>query len=357
MKRIILIAALTFMAAVSFSFIKTAPAETWNVTTIAGWSDKNTSQDGQGQKACFTWQVGPSAFDAGGNLFIIDQVCLRKMDPQINITTVLGMGAMNAEGSSLDIQPSPGLDGICTDKENNIYVSNRGTHMIYKIKPDLSSEPFAGDEGYKGKDDGNRLEAGFNGPTGLCIDKAGNIYVADTYNSMVRKISKDGKVTTLAGNGQIGDFKTGNGKAAQFLEFRSIAVDSKGNIYIPQNGRGSCVAKITPAGVVTMFVGDVDALLQTGANHDGTGRAARFMRINALAVDKDDNLIIGENTRVRKATPAGVVTTLAGSEEEEWRDAAGAKARFSRVGGLSIDAAGNIYVSDQYCIRKMTKQP
>jgi mucin-19 len=335
---------------------KQKPAEIWNVTTVAGWEDKNLSIDGPGVKACFTWQVYNSAFDSEGNLYVIDQTNLRKVDKDMNVTTLFGMGVTDAAGNSADIKPLSGQDGICTDKDNNIYVSNRGTHMIYRIKPDRSAEPFAGDDGYKGKEDGDRLQAGFNGPTALCIDKNGSIYVADTYNSSVRKISKEGKVTTLAGNGQIGDFKTGTGKAAQFLEFRSIAVDSKGNVYIAQNGRGSCVARISPAGTVTNFVGDVDALTPSGANHNGTGKAARFMRIQALAVDKDDNLIIGEKSRVRKATPAGIVTTLAGNETDTWRDAAGIKAGFASIGGLSIDAAGNIFVSDQYCIRKMTKQ-
>lgn len=354
MKKIPVILTVALTAA-AFTF-KKLPAEIWNVTTVAGWDDKNFCKDGQGVSACFTWQVRNSAFDTDGNLYVIDQTNLRKVDKDMNVTTLYGVGVLDASGNSLEIKPLTGQDGICTDKDNNIYVSNRGTHMIYRIKPDGTVEPYAGDDGYKGKDDGDRLQAGFNGPTAMCIDKNGNIYVADTYNSSVRKISKEGKVTTLAGNGQIGDFKTGNGKAAQFLEFRSIAVDSKGNVFVAQNGRGSCVAKISPAGMVTNFVGDIDALTPTGANHDGTGKAARFMLINALAVDKDDNLIIGEKSRVRKATPAGVVTTMAGNETDQWRDAAGTKAGFASIGGLSIDAAGNIFVSDQFCIRKMTKQ-
>jgi sugar lactone lactonase YvrE len=357
MKKIIFFSLIIISVIISaFSGKQKPSAETWTVLTIAGWEEKDQTIDGKGQKASFTWQVNNSVIDAGDNLYVIDQVCLRKMDNELNVTTMFGMGAFDAEGNSLKIKQLPGKDGICIDKDNNIYVSERSTHMIYKIKPDKTVEPFAGDEGYKGKDDGAKSEAAFNGPTALCIDKTGNIYVADTYNSSIRKISVDGKVTTVAGNGQIGDFKTGAGKAAQFLEFRAIAVDGKGNIYISQNGRGSCVAKISPTGVVTNFVGDADALTPTGANHDATGKAARFNKIQALTVDKDDNLIIGENTRIRKATPAGVVTTLAGSEESDWRDAAGAKARFRSVNGLSIDSKGNILVSDQYCIRKMTKQ-
>lgn len=342
----------------SFSFIshEKLPAENWSVTTVAGWEENGHIIDGKGNKASFTWELGPSALDVSGNLFVIDQNCLRKVDPEMNVSTLFGVGVFDINGNSLDINPLPGQDGICTDKSGNIYVSSRRDHMIYKISPDKTVTPFAGDNGYKGKDDGPALEAGFNGPTRICMDKNGNIYVADTYNSMIRKISADGKVTTIAGNGQIGDFKPGTGKAVQFQEIWAIAVDSKGNVYVSQNGRGSAVIKITPAGAASQFAGDVTALTPTGVNHDGAGKAARFLQIGALAIDKDDNLIVGESTRIRKVSPAGVVTTLAGSDEQDWRDAAGAKARFRSVKGLSVDAAGNIFVSDQYCIRKMVKQ-
>ncbi len=334
-----------------------APAEVWNVATIAGWEEDNNTMDGQGTKAHFTWQMGASAIDAADNYYVIDQVCIRKMDAATNVTTLFGMGASDANGNSLSIPESPGQDGIMTDKEGNIYLSSGRNHAIYRIKADKTVERFAGEEGYKGKDDGPRLEAGLNNPTGLCMDKSGNIYVADAYNASVRKISPDGKMSTLAGNGQIGDFTPGTGRNAQFHEVRAIAVDSKGNVFVAQNGgRGSCIAKISPAGVVTNFAGDINALLPTGVNHDGTGKAARFMRINALLIDKDDNLLIGENTRVRRASPAGLVTTLAGNENSDWRDAAGAKAMFRKIAGISIDSKGNILISDQYCIRKMTKQ-
>lgn len=332
------------------------PSTTWDVRTIAGWEDDNNTIDGRGVKSHFTWQVYNSAFDENDNLYVIDQTCIRKLDTDTNITTLFGMGAMDSDRNMLNIQESPGKNGICVDKEGNVYVSNDNTHAIYRITPDKKVEVFAGEEGYKGKGDGNRLEAGFYGPSALCMDKAGNMYVADSYNGLVRKISLDGKVTTLAGNGQTGDFKPGSGKDAQFGQMKAIAVDSKGNVYIEQNGgRSSCVAKISPNGVVSNFVGDSEEVLQSGVSPDGTGKSARFMRINALAVDKEDNLIIGERTRIRKVTPSGVVTTLAGNETDTWRDGPGNKAMFSVIGGLSIDSKGNIFVSDQYCIRKMSK--
>ena len=101
---------------------------------------------------------------------------------------------------------------------------------------------------------------------------------------------------------------------------------------------------------------DINQWEKEGVSPDGIGKAARFMQINALTVDKNDNLLIGEKSRVRKVTPAGEVTTLAGNKTSDWRDAVGAKAMFRNIGGLCIDSKGNILVSDQFCIRKMVKQ-
>ncbi|MBK7290516.1 MAG: SMP-30/gluconolactonase/LRE family protein [Chitinophagaceae bacterium] len=332
-----------------------AIAQTWKVTTIAGSDEGNRVMDGQGNKAQFA-KPSYSAIDANNNLYLIDETCVRKVDTAGNVISLFGMGAEDQNHSRINIPESPGQDGIWVTKSGNLYVSSGRSHAVYKITPDKKVELFAGEEGFKGKEDGNRMQASFYNPTALCMDKAGNMYIADAYNGMVRKLDVNGNVKTMAGNGNTSDFKPGLSRDAQFGQVRAIAVDSKGNVYVAVNGgRGNCVAKINPQGVVSSFVGDYDGLRPPGTN-DGTGKTARFMRINALAIDKDDNLIIGENTRVRKATPSGVVTTLAGNETEDFRDAIGSKAMFRIIRGLSIDSNGNILVSDGTCIRKMEKQ-
>jgi NHL repeat len=272
----------------AFTGLQRPKAEVWMVSTYAGYSDAGVSKDGRGRAAQFTNYTGRQTTDAQGNIYVLDQGALRKVDTGSNVTTLFGGGVLDAEGNMQSLPKTPGANGICADKNGNIYLSNNGAHMIYRVKPGRTVEKYAGDDGYKGNSDGPALQAGFNSPEGLCIDKAGNIYVADSYNFCIRKISADGKtVSTLAGSE--GDFKPGTGKAAKILVARVIAADSKGNIYLAQNGRGSCVAKITPSGVVTNFAGDIDVITPSSGNTDGTGKAARFYRINALAVDNEDN--------------------------------------------------------------------
>ena len=168
----LLLTTLTVQQALSQTVI-----EKWNVTTIAGWEEDNKTMDGIGTKAHFTWEMGSCAIDAADNLYVIDQINLRKIDTDTKVTSLFGLGAMDEKYYDLKLKELPGNDGVCIDKEGNIYVASNKDHALYKIYPDKKVELFAGAEGYKGTDDGNRLEAEFTYPRRLCIDKTGNIYV------------------------------------------------------------------------------------------------------------------------------------------------------------------------------------
>jgi hypothetical protein len=349
-----------FSVLMSVAFIYKPYGETWSVSTIAGLERDSKIIDGQGDKAHFTWSTGNCTIDANDNLYVIDKNCLRKVDAAEKVTSLYGEGAADENKNDLKLPLLPGKAGICIDKDKNLYVSSETEHAIYKISPDGKSEIFAGqDDGTQKKLDGPRLEAGFNTPTAICFDKAGNMYVADTYNYSVRKISTDGKVTTIAGTGKLGIYMKGFSEASndfKLKEFRAIAVDSKGNVYIPQTHIGTCIVKISPAGEVNTFAGDVNVPVYSGTAYDGNGADARFLAIQSLAIDKDDNLIVGEGERLRKITAAAVVTTLAGKEGYvDWADGVGAKARFENINGISINSKGNILVTDKYCIRKITR--
>lgn len=337
-----------------FSAFALAPAETWVVSTLCGANDNGHQIDGNKDKACFTGQVGHISADLQGNLFVVDGNALRKVSPDGDVQSWLGSMISDDKGNSIDLPRLSDLKGVCVNKEGVIFVTDGS--CIRQVNSNKDIVLYAGNPNSRGSDDGIGSVAEFDNPYGLCSDKAGNLYVADADNRSIRKIAVGTKeVTTIAGGTRDGSFKPGTGKAASFFPFRSITVDSKGNIYTPQNGnRGSGVAKITATGVVTLLAGDLEYL--GPALTDGTGKAAHFDKIYSLAVDAQENVIVGERYRVRKISPAGVVTTLAGGLEPQWKDAAGEKARFGMIGGVTVNKQGEIYTSDLYCIRKLVKQ-
>jgi hypothetical protein len=178
------------------------------------------------------------------------------------------------------------------------------------------------------------------------VDSAGNIYVADTVNDTIRKITSAGNVTTLAGSaGQIGS-TDGTGSAARFYYPRSVAVDTAGNVYAAEFYNHT-IRKITPDGQVTTLAGSAG---QSGSA-DGTGSAARFYQPQGVAVDSDGNVYVADtgNDTIRMITPAGDVTTLAGSVGQSGgADGIGSAARFNLPQGVAVDSAGNVYVADTY---------
>jgi hypothetical protein len=336
--------------------------ENYMVTTLAG-NGENRSIDGKGDKAAFTSSLGHMTIDANGNVYVLDGPRVCKISPDGEVTTIFGQYIYDDQGNPKEIGKwLNGADGIAMDKSNTIFISQQNRHMIIRITDEKTITDYAGDNGNNGSDDGPALSSGFNYPKGICMDKSGNIYVADSYNGKIRKISADGKtVSTIAGKGR-GSYEPGSAaKAATFTDLMTVAVDSKGNVYTPQSyGRGTCIVKITPAGVTSMFAGDIDKL---GTGQDGTGKAAHFLNVTAIAIDANDNLYVAEERRIRKVTPGAVVTTVAGASKQGdsvggFRDGDGTKALFGYLNGIVVDDKGNIYVSDfeTFRIRKISKQ-
>lgn len=199
-----------------------------------------------------------------------------------------------------------------------------------------------------GKADGTGTAASFNRPSGMITDAAGNIYVADAGNNLIRKITSDGKVTTFAGSGTQGD-ADGIGTAATFNGPQGITLDGNGNLYVAE-GTGKMIKKITSAGAVTTLAGGGPS----GA--DGTGTAAGFSAPTGVAVDGSGNLFVADVTKIRKITSAGVVTTFAGSATVGSANGTGTAASFAQIISIIIDVAGNLYVTDagNNMIRKIT---
>ena len=187
--------------------------------------------------------------------------------------------------------------------------------------------------GSPGADNGFGNTASFNLPIAIAVDGAGNIYVADLGNNLVRKININGIVTTLAGSGAEGA-ANGAGSNASFSAPSGIAVDAAGNAYVADYGN-NLIRKISPGGVVTTLAGSGAA-----SSADGMGTAASFFDPTGIATDAAGNVYVADygNKLVRKITPQGLVTTLAGADRDI--------GYFDSPTGITVDAAGNVYVAD-----------
>ena len=213
---------------------------------------------------------------------------------------------------------------------------------------------LAGTANNTGSTDATGSAARFDQPFAVAVDTAGDVYVADTYNNTIRKVTSAGVVTTLAGTAGSTGSTNATGSAARFSRPYSITVDTVGNIYVGENNNFT-LRKITSAGVVTTLAGTAGASGST----DATGSAARFTGLYGVAVDTAGNIYVAERVshRIRKVTSAGVVTTLAGAAGTAgYADATGSAARFSGPCGVAVDTAGNVYTCeyDNHTIRKIT---
>lgn len=203
---------------------------------------------------------------------------------------------------------------------------------------------LAGLAGAAGSTDATGAAARFNAPAGLAVDSAGYVYVSDSVNHVIRKIAPGGAVTTLAGSAGNSGSSDGTGTGARFNTPQHLAVDSSGNVYVA-DGSNHTIRKVTPAGVVTTLAGSAG---NTGST-DATGSSARFNYPRGIAVDTSGNVYVGDhsNHTIRKVTPAGVVTTFAGlAGATGTTDNTGPLARFYLPFGVAVGGTGTVYVGD-----------
>jgi sugar lactone lactonase YvrE len=234
--------------------------------------------------------------------------------------------------------------GIAADAADNLYVADSSNLTIRKISAAGVVTTLAGTAGMPGSADGSGAAAQFLYPFGIAADAAGNVYVADLHARTIRKITAAGVVTTLAGTAGVSGSADGSGAAARFASPVGIAADAAGNLYVADFDNYT-IRKITAAGVVTTLAGTAGV----SGSADGSGAAARFSGPNAIALDTAGNLYVTDlyNCTVRKITSAGMVTTLAGAVgvcgnvDGKKRDA-----RLGTPAGIAMDAAGNLYVAE-----------
>jgi hypothetical protein len=242
--------------------------------------------------------------------------------------------------------------GIATDSAANVYVADKVSNTIRKISPEGVVTTLAGTAGVTGHADGIGENASFNSPVGVAADRKGNVYVADYGNDLIRKVAPNGAVTTLAGAAGVAGNTDGIGGNASFSLPYGIATDGAGNVFVTQISSHT-IRKITPAGVVTTLAGKAGV---TG-HEDGIGADARFYFPHGVATDAVGNVYVADygNNTIRKITPSGVVTTIAGKAGESAEyDGIGGAARFSEPMAVATDAKGSVFVLEADNIREVT---
>ena len=380
------------------------------VTTLAGSAGSRTSTDGPIATATFANLQG-LGLDAAGNIYLADRDTVRKITPAGLVSTVwtapgsIGgpllpgltvdksgtVYAINGPGQIFKITPDgmgtplnrPGglcntlgsfqATGIALDATGNLYVAHTSRHAIVKITASCVATTLAGSPTeLAGSTDGMGNAARFSSPQGLTLDGAGNIYVADTRNNTIRKIATDNMVTTLAGTASNAGAINGGGAAARFNNagfFGSnqpvyvansgvagtsgvayaggVAVDVAGNAYVADTGN-NIIRKITVDGVVSTLAG----VIGVSGKFDGAAATATFANPSGVTLDATGNVYVADagNHRIRKISPVGIVTTIAGADWEIPRTSGGFFPFPISTGSLpvalAIDGTGNIYVAD-----------
>jgi len=339
---------------------------------------------------------------------VIMRVSSKNADPVVGacgvvVETVAGTGVNGlVNGSAASSRFSVTTD-VTVDSSGNIYVADaEDNNRIRKITSSGVVSTFAG-SGVSGFADGSPTSARFSYPSGIAVDASGTVYVSDLYNNRIRKITSSGVVSTLAGSGVAGS-ADGVGTGAQFNVPGDVTVDASSVVYAV-DGIG-IVRKITPNGIVTTIAqpgvsgwesappgppqygsltgiavsksgfvyvsdaakniirkitpnGGVSTFAGSGSpgTANGVGVLASFDFPAGLVIDSDGVLYVADyySNRIRKITPNGTVTTLAGTGADGFVDGAAATAQFSRPRGLGIDSKGSIYVADgtNFRIRKI----
>jgi len=314
------------------------------VTTLAGSARVVGSANGVGAAANFSYPNDLVA-DAAGNVYVADNDTIRKITPDGVVTTLAGspgtIGYADGFGSSAIFN---GLFGLAIDAAGNIYTTESGNNIIRKVSPQGMVTTVAGVVGVAGSADGVAGLATFYSPAGIAVDAAGNLFVADTGNSIIRKISVDGVVSTLAGSARVTGSIDGIGAGARFNGPLGIVVDAADNVYVADQVNAT-IRKISPTGAVSTIAGQAGVL----GNVDGLGTSATFESPEGLAIDGAGNIYVADASGevIRMITPNGVVSTISGSANNYGSsNGGGAAVSLKNPQGIAIDASGKLYIGD-----------
>jgi uncharacterized protein (TIGR03437 family) len=316
------------------------------ITTIAGLSPTASAENNIA--ATSATLLGPYgvAIDGAGAIYISDTTDqrIKKVSTSGILTTFAGNGVF---GSSPNGGPALIIGnprGLAFDRTGNLYVSSGDGYLIRRITPNGTINTVAG--GGTGSDGGAAVGAQLQAPTGVVVDTAGNIYIADTGNERVRRVDTTGKISTIAGTGEpayAGD--NGPATAAKLFGPRQLALDRNGNLFIADAGNNR-IRKITPAGTITTVAGSG----ATGLAGDGGPATAAQLNVGGgLAVDAAGNLYITTGSKIRRVdATTGVISTIAGTGVQGFSGDGGlaTAAMLDAPNYLALDGSGNIYFTD-----------
>ena len=285
------------------------------------------------------------AVDGRGNVYVGDRGnhAIRVVAANGDIRTLAGSGKQgNADGVGAAAAFNQPI-AVVVDKAGNIYVADRDNHVVRSVDPSGKVVVVAG-TGAAGLADGAAASAQFNQPYGVALSSDEKVlYVADYLNHVIRAIDLDAKrVTALAGNGKAG-FADGKGDRAQFNQPYNVKIDPAGRLYVPDQNNHA-IRRIDPDGTVSTIAGNG----QSGFA-DGKGAEARFNNPTGLAVVQGGTVYVADrnNQRIRVISPAGDVTTIAGDGTEGFQDGAGMAAKFNRPIDIVVAVDGPLVVSEE----------
>ena len=322
------------------------------VNTVAGSS--KCCAVGDGGPATSAWLTGPDglAFDSAGNLYVYETQAgrIRKVTPAGIITTYAGTGTPGATGdggpaTSAQLSPtSGGNNGIAMDAAGNLFIADGNNQRIRRVSANgiITTVAGNGSPGFGG-DGGPATSAMLQYPHGIALDSAGNLYIADASNYRIRKVDTNGIITTVAGNGNVvfgGD--GGVATKASFEQPNGVAVDSLGNLYFNDGRR---IFRVNPAGTFNLIAG-TSSLGYSGDG--GPAISAQFRSAEGMVVDNAGNLLIADasNGRIRRIDPAGIVMTIAGGGSSTAEGAAATSTKLTQPHEVIVDAGGRVVYSE-----------
>ncbi len=346
-RRILCAAFLTSVFGACLATAQLDYAKPYSFTTLAGAESIGTA-DGTGSAARFK-SIEDLALSPSGDLYVADAGTIRKVTRTGVVTTVTGrFRSIYGIDGPVENAKFPDIGGITVDGSGNLYVTLSGRSMIYKIADGIISTVFSNDAPSLPPYDALGSANHLASPRGIIVDAAGNLYVTEN-RIRIRKITPAGVVSVLAGNTSAGHVD-GTGTAALFSGVDRLAIDASGNLYAAD---GVVIRKITPSGVVTTIAGVASPVDPVSLN-DGAAATARFRMLQGIARDAAGNLYVSDDENlVRKISVSGVVSTLGGKEDVTGiSDGVGSDARFFYIGGLAVDSAGALYAGDLTSVRR-----